>query len=260
MDRIDGIGGSDGGGIAGTPIDTVVMAHNDPAALGISSGFIGFHIGSRGRLSCIVGPDDYIVLPIGNGSIANGNGILGRPPDTCGTAILGIRITASHMGRMTDGDGIVGQSLAAPGQGHCRIPGSLAAAAHGQGALAIGRRSAPHCQGIGIPIRRSPGIHRTGGPYRMHAAQQQATGCTDNQETGLQALPCSAADSFTFVLPMALGQFGHHHIGVPHLAPNDLVNSVHGFFPPRALLPLFALWANFYFLKKLCFYEISVSR
>ena len=250
VDRIDGIGGSDGGGIAGTPIDTVVMAHNDPAALSISSGFIGFHIGSRGRLSCIVGPDDYIVLPIGNGSIANGNGILGRPPDTEGTAILDICITASHMGRMTDG--IVGQSLAAPGQGHCCVSRSLAAA-NGQGALSIGRGSVPHCQGIDIPIRRSPGIHRTGGPYRMHAAQQQATGCTDSQETGLQALPCSAADSFTFVLPMALGQFGHHHIGVPYFAPDDLVNSVHGFFPLRAFCPCLPYRQISVFEKKIVF-------
>ena len=144
MDRIDGIGGSDGGGIAGTPIDTVVMAHNDPAALGISSGFIGFHMGSRGRLSCIVRSDDYIVLAIGNGSVANGNGILGRPPDTGGTAILDIRIAAPHMSRMAEGNGIVRQSLASPSQGHCRIPGSLAASTHRQRSFAISRGISPY--------------------------------------------------------------------------------------------------------------------
>ena len=259
MDRIDGIGGSDGGGIAGTPIDTVVMAHNDPAALSISSGFIGFHIGSRGRLSCIVGPDDYIVLPIGNGSIANGNGILGRPPDTEGTAILNICITASHMGRMTDGDGIVGQCLTTPGQSHCSVTGSLTAAAHCQGTLAVGKRSTPYRQRIGISIGCSSCIHRNSCPYRLHTSQQQSPCHADSQKTVSPVFPARTADFFTFVFTLALGQLGHHHIGVPHLAPDDFVNSVHGFFPPRALLPLFALQTNFRFLKKFCFCEISVS-
>ena len=227
MDRIDGVGRTDGGGISGTPIDTVVMAHNDPAALGISSGFIGFHIGSCGRLSCIVRSDDYIVLPIGNGSVANGNGILGRPPDTGGTAILDIRITAPHMSRMTDGYGIVGQSLAAPGQGHCCVSRSLAAAANGQGALSIGRGSVPHCQGIGIPIRRSTGIDSCSCLNPQRSAYSNETSCT-GQKDGQAEDGCRTSNVGTRrIAGISLSEFRNNNISISRFIPYDFINVVH---------------------------------
>ena len=202
------------------------MAYNNPAALSISSGFVGFHIGSRGRLSCIIHPNHHIVLPIGNSGVANGNGILGRPPDTGSTAILGIRITASHLGRMTDGNGIIRQRPAAPGQGHCCVSRSLAAAAHGQGSFFSGRGSVPHCQSIGVPILYGSGVDGSClNPQRVTHSKE--TGCTDQKDCQAEDGHRTSNAGTRRIAGISLSKFRNDDIGVSRFIPYDFINSIH---------------------------------